>query len=82
MTEPQKNTLQSIKEFGVAASFFAIFLWAALSESVAVIPVTAALGFAGGVLAGAKRDKKYSWKNGLMWGVIGLVFGIIAYAAI
>ncbi len=82
MKETTKNTLNDLKKLGIAlASAFVIYKVGS-SESVAIIGVVPAITYSAAYFIAKAKNGKASWKDGLLWGVIGLAAGIGFYAAI
>lgn len=77
MKESVKNTLNDLKKLGIAAAIALAIVGIALIEiNILAVVVPTGLCYGAGVLVAKEKTGVLNWKDGILWGALGLALGI------
>lgn len=78
MKESVKNTLSDITRFAVGIALaYGLVKVAQLEQAFPLIVYTTAVTYGAGLLAGHAKTKVWNFKDGLLWGGLGLAASIL-----
>ncbi len=82
MKETTKNTLNDLKKLAIALASAFVLVKIGRTETAWIIPFASIGAYTAAYFIAKTKNGKASWKDGLLWGAIGLVAGSGFYAAI